>query len=308
MNELEGVFIFCEGDHDLAFCHLVMKHIAKAERMSIPDTNAPSPLGNIVKAELAKQLEGDDCRVLRYRHAYKLGDRRVFLYKTEGKGQYTLVKKLIASVESFLPGGTFGNFTLNSTGLASVSETLSRARYMFIYDNDEKDLDALCKWWKANYLQIPDCPSWAICDRGVTCNNGRIFGNKAVYGWCVGDESNTLEDILLTFLPRLGGFPVAQSMLFIEKIAQDATHHWNWQPRGESPAQVSAAKERKNKAGITISGQNLRPGASLASIIQDCLKKTDGSKDEDEGKVEIFKTNSCALRFCEFFMGSLDAK
>ncbi len=309
MNELEGVFIFCEGDHDLAFCHLVMKHIAKAERMSIPDTNAPAPLGDIVKRQLTKQLEGDECKVLRYRHAYKLGNTRVFLYKTEGKGQYTLVKELIKSVELFLPCGTFGSFELNSAGVAPVRETLSKARYMFVYDNDEKNLDSLCRWWRINYSEITECPSWSICDEGVTRDNGRIFGNKSVYGWCVGDESNTLEDVLLTFLPMLGGFPVERCMCFIDEIAQDATLRWNWAPRGERPGpeQFLAAKERKNKAAITISGQNHRPGGSLAAIIQDCLK-LEGTKNDDADKVRIFMNNEYALRFWDFFKAFIALK
>ena len=300
MNELEGIFIFCEGDHDLAFCHLVMKHIAKAERMSIPDTNAPSPVGNIVKTRLSKQLEGEDCKVLRYRHAYKLGCKRVFLYKTEGKGQYALVKELIASVESFLPDGIFGSLSLNSAGTAPVRDALSKTRYMFVYDNDEKNLDSLCRWWRKIYSEITECPSWSICNEGEACDNGRIYGNKAVYGWCVGDESNTLEDVLLTFLPKLGGFPVERCMCFIDEIAQDAKSRWNWVPRGEQPKEVSAAKERKNKAAITISGQNHRPGGSLAAIIQDCLK-LEGTKNDDANKVQIFMTNAYALRFWEFF-------
>ena len=179
-------------------------------------------------------------------------------------------------------------------------ESLSKARYMFVYDNDEKDLESLCTWWRRNYSENTECPSWSICDEGVTHGKGKIFGNKSVYGWCVGNVSNTLEDILLTFLPKLGGFPVQRCMGFIDEIARDATLRWSWAPRGERHEQISAANERKNKAAITISGQNHRPGGSLASIIQDCLKK-EGSKNDDEDKVGIFMSNQYALQFWHFF-------
>lgn len=295
MKRIPATFVFCEGEHDVAFCHLILKHVLNARRRNTEDTCAPWPIGKIVRTFLSKRIEDSTTKFLRYAHCYDCGDRVVFLYKTEGKDAIELSKKLIREMTPYLPGGMNAAFTDFAPNGTDLQEQISEVNYLFVYDHDEKSFEDLVAWWKSCYGAVEGLPSWTIQDQvDYSSTKGVIFGDKAVFGWSTGLETNTLENILMSVFKEVAGLPVDASSQFVCHDAQ-----WSWKPPSEDRKSLSAITAACNKAILTTAGQRHRPGRSLAAIVQDCLKK-ERSSDVVAEKVRRFSANEHVRGFSDF--------
>ena len=293
MKVLDSTFVFCEGDHDVAYIHLILKHILHAKVENRPDVQAPSPLGDIVRRALEKELNGEENGILRYARQYRMDNHVLFVYKSVGKGQVGRVKELLSRLLRKV-NGDIRHLGIN--GSANPTESLAVVKCLFVYDRDENTFPELLKWWRESYCDIPNYPQWRI-DRALERSEGNwaAYGDKALYAWSVGNDSSTLEDILIGIVRDCAGYPVDESIGFTAKQETG----WDWAPKTNAPAARSAAKACREKAAITISGQNHRPGRPLTAIIQDCLKKTEKDKD-DASKVAKFVEEPHAKEFAAF--------
>lgn len=293
----DAVFVFCEGDHDVAFCHLILKHQLKAKRIGTSDLCAPSPVDTLVKTYLSRCIGDPEISYLRYSHLYLLDDQYVFLYKSGGKEKSKLVKKLIVELLPFVGEGEFSQLGLPAPDNGTDLPGLRNVRFLFVYDHDEKSLDGLTGWWLREYQQMEDCPNWQIAKTAdKTFAKGKIYGDKAVFGWSAGADTNTLEDILTSVFGECTDFPVKRATEFVHSGSG-----WAWSPAGDSPREISAAKAREGKAILAVSGQNLCPGGSYAVVVQDCLKSGLAKKD-DAQKVSKFLENRYVQEFATFLM------
>lgn len=291
MGQVKATFIFCEGDHDIAFCHLILKHLLNATLKDVSDVQAPAPLGDRIRQLRKEKIAGASSKIFTYSNYYTLGDNAIFVYKTDGKDNPESTKKLISDM-TFIEKPSLSGLQSTPAEDGDGRDRITSSRYLFVYDRDEKSLERLIGWWRSVYDDGSECGMKIPELATKTFDQGCFFENKALYGWSVGDSSNTLEDILLVVLKDCAKFPVDKSSEFANAL--DA---WSWEPCSNKPKDISAAKAKFGKAVITISGQNARPGRAMSTIIRDCLKR---NKNEDEEKVALFKQNKDALAFAEF--------
>lgn len=295
MSSLDAVFIFCEGEHDVAFCHLVLKHVLCFEHMQIPEVCAPSPLGNMLQKYQLMRAENKLCPAPVFRHYYRHEDRGVFVFKTGGKDNVDSVKGFVGKLLGYLPTGEFANLGLSQKPGEGPSDRIGAARFLFVYDDDEKTFDELEHWWKGYYSALEKCPAWKIAsERELVGANGAIYGDKALYGWFVDAQTNTLEDLLTSVFEECTDFPIAKCRQFVMTDSG-----WLWDPASAKPKDVAAANARRGKAMLTIAGQHQRPGCALSAIVHDCLQ--DGhAKRDDEERVKRFRENKYAKGFGDF--------
>jgi len=261
MKEIDTLFLFCEGPHDVAFCYLVMKYCFGLETVKDKFSKYPAPLHILLPQNMQNHVAGD--LSLDMAHKFFLpdrtmtnGDQHVLLFNMGGKTKVENPKQFLSA---FL--------TLNAqkkTFSKNAKSILGDVRYLFLYDADHDPVPKILNDChnafniidEKKFIANPFVP-WPVSPCAGTS------GDTAVY--ILGDSTTgkgTLEDILLPIYQ-------ANQPEWCEKSEQFINDCFDWKLGLGNAQQQIAAKAKKTKALITTAGQGKKPGRPMTAIIQD---------------------------------------
>ncbi len=268
MQDINTLFLFCEGPHDVAFCYLVMKYFFGMNTVKENFSSYPSPLHKLLPRNLEKHSAGD--MSLDMAHKFFLPDRTVsngddyvLLFNMGGKTRIDNPKEFLSS---FLP------LYENRKTFSKDAESIVRdVRYLFLYDADHEPATKIFADCRTNFETIDDL-SFITRQFDPTPRNpgAAVSADKGVYVLGNTDTGKgTLEDILL---PIYSGTQID----WCEKAGNFVNDAFSFQTGQGNDQQRIAARAKKAKAVITAAGQGKKPGRPMSAIIQDDVL---GSKD-----------------------------
>jgi hypothetical protein len=268
MRDINVLFLFCEGPHDVAFCYLVMKYFFGMKTVKDNFSSYPSPLHKLLPQNLKKHAAGD--MSLDMAHKFFLPDRTVtkgddfvLLFNTGGKTRIDNPKRFL---HSFL--ALYENKKTFSKDAKSIVHDV---RYLFLYDADHEPATKIFEDFRINFNNIDNLPFITQqFDPSPTNPRAAVSADKGVY--ILGDTytgKGTLEDILLPIYAET-------KKDWCEKAGNFIDETFSFQTEQSNDQQHIAARSRRAKAVITAAGQEKKPGRPMAAIIQDDVL---GSKD-----------------------------
>lgn len=262
MGETNGLFIFCEGPHDVAFCSLVLKYFFDLKTVHLKFSEYPFPLNKMFSQNLEKHAARD--LTLDMAHKFFLPDRSM---SAEDRKQIILLfniggKTKLGNPKQFL--SDFLTLYVRRDVFGKDGDIIKDIQYLFIFDADHE----------------ADGKIFSTCQDALTTINNEPFmegdfispddhahvavnSNKAVY--ILGNPESgkgTLEDILLPVYR--GNKPD-----LLEKSKQFNDECFEWKTGHGSEKDKIAERARRAKAMITAAGQRKRPGRPMTAIIQD---------------------------------------
>ena len=282
MREINVLFLFCEGPHDVAFCYLVMKYCFGMKTVKDNFSLYPSPLHRLLPQNLKKHAAGD--MSLDMAHKFFLPDRTVangdvyvLLFNMGGKTRIDNPKEFLSS---FLP--LYESRAMFSKDAESMVRDV---RYLFLYDADHEPATKIFTDCQVNFEYIEDLLFITQQFNSSPKNPGAaVSADKGVY--VLGDTNTgkgTLEDILLPIYTKTQIDWCEKAKTFIDDAFSFQSEHRNEQ-------QHIAARAKKTKAVITAAGQGKRPGRPMSAIIQDNVL----------GSIENFRASEPVRKFADF--------
>jgi hypothetical protein len=261
MRNIDALFLFCEGPHDVSFCYLVMKYFFGMQIVEDKFSSYPSPLHKLLPQNLKRHAAGD--MSLDMAHKFFLPDRTVakdndyvLIFNMGGKSKVDNPKQFLSS---FLP------LYENKETFSKDAECIVHdVRYLFVYDADHESAEKIFHDFINNFNKINNI-SFVKNQLNPSPENpgAAVSADKGVY--VLGDPNTgkgTLEDI---FMPIYNGKQTdwcAKADSFVENTF---SFHAG---QGNSKQEI-AARAKKAKAVITAAGQGEKPGRPMAAIIQD---------------------------------------
>ncbi len=282
MRDINVLFLFCEGPHDVAFCYLVMKYFFGMKTLKDNFSSYPSPLHKLLPQNLKKHAAGD--MSLDMAHKFFLPDRTVvngddyvLLFNMGGKTRTDNPKEFLSS---FLP-----LYNTRKTFSKDAESIVRDVRYLFLYDADHEPASKIFADCQTNFESIDGSPFITQQFDPSPINSGAaVSTDKGVY--VLGDTDTgkgTLEDVLLPIY-------LETQKDWCEKAGNFINEVFSFQPGQGNDQQHITARAKKAKAVITAAGQGKKPGRPMAAIIQDDVL---GSKDN-------FLASESVRKFAEF--------
>lgn len=261
MQDVNALFLFCEGPHDVAFCYLVMKYFFGMHTVKDNFSSYPSPLHKLLPQNLRKHAAGD--MSLDMAHKFFLPDRTVvdednyaLLFNMGGKTRIDNPKKFLSSFLTLYENRK--TFSKDAEGM------IREVRYLFLYDADHEPATKIFADCQINFSNIDDRPFMSKqFDLSPGNPGAAVNGDKGVY--VLGDtdtRKGTLEDILLPIYSKT-------QIDWCKKADSFVDDAFSFQTGADNEQQCIAAKAKKAKAVITAAGQGEKPGRPMAAIIQD---------------------------------------
>jgi|GEM_PF-5469076 len=292
LNEQKVLLLFCEGEHDAAFIHLILEEKMGGEEHKMARGEYPQPFPGLFSNAQNRIFKGESKTTdeIFPQATYKYKDWLIIIFKMEG---HEFKPNLQKSLKMF--------FEIKKSGIATGTidddncTKISTLRYAFVFDADELGFAGRCQKWLTDFGQISNCSEWKIAKKTEGSDYWQRHDDKGIFVWH-GQESNqqgTLEDITISILEKFDGFPVKSSIDFCNK--QDK---WIW-PAASNEKDRIAQEAKKKKMAMTIAGQFHRSGKALGPIIQDSLKELQKKKN-DQTKVQVFVNNSIVCEFDTF--------
>ncbi len=258
-----GLFIFCEGPHDVAFVRMVIEKCmgipkAKDEQgETVRLDQYPAPLNQILKQSLVKHAAGELSHESAHRfffpsHYLRSEAWHIFVFNTGGKDQDGPVKAFLKAVVNvpalIFPGG--------------AKQHLAEKRFLFTFDADHHGVVEKLSEMSRVYARIEDKESskWQLPPLIVgEGQRGAFAEDKGMYIWADPTGNGCLEDILMPL------FEVHEDLHRKACAAMDDMHLWRVTQLKKS--QARAERSKRQKAILTTMGQRKKPGASLNVII-----------------------------------------
>ena len=248
----QGLLIFCEGDHDIAYLFKVLRKVMGFSQQShLKLSTLPSPINDLLVQQV-KQRPFDEL-ALEMAHQFFLpekilnkDDQWIFLFNRRGESRYddtrTFLDKFTLLLETV---ATFGGDTV-----------LENMRYLFTFDADDKGINDVKKRLSDHLPEVNRAPFfssiWAPCEHAFAAQQD----NKALYILAGEPEQGTLEDILI---PIITSKPDNETHLERAKTLLSELKNW---------PDTIAGQSKLLKAAITTIGQKDKPGSSLNVVIQ----------------------------------------
>jgi hypothetical protein len=259
MHPTKALLVFCEGAHDVAYVSRVLKVLFHAKQENLRFSELPSPFAGFfrtsVKRHAARDLTLDMAR------KFYLPDRiltkkdfLILLFNVGGKDKADEVKHLL---KSFLP-----LLAHSEVFREHARSAIQEAKYLFLYDADEKTAYERILWTQNTFKVIEGC-EWTLNFDAVSKVENRAVsedGSKAVYVWAGSEGKGTLEDVLIPLCLDSKTSPVEKTETFMN-------HSFKWDTSSNDTKHAVAEKAKRKKAILTASGQRKKPGGSLFSIL-----------------------------------------
>jgi hypothetical protein len=282
---MKAVFVFCEGEHDIAFVSRTLIATDDFERDDTTIAQFPEFLKKILTKRFQEQavekvLEKVGAQkyskmpppVLWYALKPKKVEDQVLLlfFCAFGQDQHNAIGKFIRGVQLDLK---FRREKHEDPGISSEA-------FAFLYDADEDGEQVKLEKWHQNYsTQFPGIaiPSESAWQRPKDSENLEV-GIYILRG--AEQVTGELEDIVLPLMKRHDEPLYEEAAAFVEK---------HWVPE--------SATKKKRKATITVAGQIHHPSYSMAVILRDTqhLKNNALNADPSCQRIVQFFKQVCAI-------------
>lgn len=275
---MKAVFVFCEGEHDIAF----LSRVLLASEEFIQDDSRlkdfPEPIQKILinrfeerhveKVEASKYSKMSPpvlWDALRPRDPNS--EVRFWFFCAFGQNQHKAVGKFIRQVK----------LSVKDAQERDSSCPISSLAFAFLYDADEEGDDVKVAQWRVNYNEtfVDEKPA-AVA--GWQANDASAKIQMGLHILCGhGQTTGDLEDIVLPLMK-------AQSCRLYDEASAFVDTHWN-----------SDKTKKKRKASITAAGQVHSPASSMAVILRDTPHLDPASLNQDAAcqKIVSFFRNVC---------------
>jgi len=256
----QGLLIFCEGDHDIAYLFKVLRKVMEFSQQShLKLSTLPWPANDLLVQQV-KQRPFDEL-ALEMAHQFFLPEKIlnkdnqwIFLFNRRGESRYDDTRTFLDKFTLLLNASTF-----------SDNEVLENMRYLFTFDADDKGINDVKKRLSDNLPAVNSAPfftsSWEPCEHAFAAQQD----NRALYILAGEPEQGTLEDILT---PIITSKPDNEKHLERAKALLSELKNW---------PDTIAGQSKLLKAAITTIGQKDKPGSSLNVVIQQSKLISDGA-------------------------------
>ncbi|CAM2069097.1 DUF3226 domain-containing protein [Sulfidibacter corallicola] len=274
-RHVTGLFIFCEGPHDVAFVRQVLKYcfgVTRAKGANGKDptfSEFPAPLDKLFKTSMEKHAMGD--LSLDMAHKFFLPDRLlrkndcyILLFNSGGKNKTEIIKGFLKDFLVLHPDA--------ATFASGAGEILGEVHYLFTYDADHLPATDTVRTMSQALANIEDIEDTLWSLETMTLQeqqHGTFKDNKGFYIWANNQDRGSLEDLVSPM------FRESKDELYTkaETIIDDM---FSWETDNEKEKEAFSAACKRKKAILTTMGQKKKPGGSLNVIIDQAglLNKT----------------------------------
>ena len=254
-REVTALLVFCEGNHEVAFMHRLLRKCLGFGNVPCSFSEYPSPFNQMFKENVERHMRSD--HTLGSVHSFYLpekilenGDLIILLFNAGGVPNMPAVGRFL---DEFLE-------ILGEAQTFRIDSWVKKARYLFLYDADDKGADRLRKQIKKTFATVGQRPfltaDWRIDASDCGAATAAEIG---VYIWSGEQGLGTIEDVLMPVVRACDPSRVDKA----EKCVDDL---FVWEV--DSPKLKRCVSERasRQKAIMTLLGQKKKPGSSLNVI------------------------------------------
>ncbi|ATX90546.1 hypothetical protein [Citrobacter portucalensis] len=259
MEIKKSILIFCEGPHDVALIHIILRKLFEANDFQGKFNQLPAPFNTMFQTAIANHAELD--LSIDMAHKFFLPDKilikddiYIILFNAGGSNRGARIKPFIAQLWS-------------QTAYADIfpgdaTSIVREHKYIFISDADYRTHQEILEEISQDFSEIQNkqwiTNSWESAEDSFISVN---VGQRAVAAlvWCNRTtRTGTLEDILMECIGENAQFK--SSLKIISEL-------YSWDTNNSNIQRSVAEKARMYKASISLMGQREKPGSSMNVIV-----------------------------------------
>lgn len=284
-REVTALLVFCEGKHEVAFMHRLLRKCLGFGDVKGSFSEYPSPFNQMFKANIERHMRSD--HTLGSVHSFYLpeqvlesGDLIILLFNAGGISNMPSVGRFLDEfLEILVDAQTF-----------RIDSWVKNALYLFLYDADSKGAERLREDIKNAFGTVGQRPfltaDWCIdaIDAGAA-----TAAEIALYIWSGEQGRGTIEDVLMPVVRTCDASGVSKAERCIDAL-------FSWDIDNTKLARSVSERAARQKAIMTLLGQRAKPGSSLNVVIDQT------SLLEDTALLADARVSS----FARFFAGFID--
>ncbi len=275
---MKAVFVFCEGETDIAFLSRVLLASGDFIRDKSAVKDFPEPINGILVNRFKKQRV-EDVNARQYfkitppvlwdalRAVHDGNDIRLWFFNAGTQYAHQAVGQFIREVRALVKDAQERDSSCPVSSLA----------FAFLYDADDEGDDVKVAQWRVNYNEtfMDEKPAAVAGWQPIDASAKIQMGLHILCGH--GQTTGDLEDIVLPLMKAQDGLLYDEASAFVDT-------HWS-----------SDKTKNKRKASITAAGQVHCPASSMAVILRDTPHLDPASLNQDPAcqKIVTFFRNVC---------------
>ncbi|MGR7752145.1 hypothetical protein ACU6ZD_15595 [Klebsiella aerogenes] len=259
MELRKSILIFCEGPHDVALMHIILRVLFEADDFRGKFNELPAPFNTMFQTAIANHAELD--LSIDMAHKFFLPDKiltkedkYIILFNAGGSNRGAKIRPFIEQLWS--------QTEYVDTFPGDATSIIRAHKYIFISDADYKTHQEILDEISQEFSEIQNkqwiTNSWESADDSfISVNVGQR--DVAALVWCNRTtRTGTLEDILMECIGENAQFK--SSLKIIREL-------YSWDTNNSNVQRSVAEKAKMYKASISLMGQREKPGGSMNVIV-----------------------------------------